>query len=85
VVGVPLSQRLGVPVADKHPAGNYQGVWPINHAIWQWSVDQSAYAATGMPRKMLFDLVGLGVQLGVVAAQAAVATGIPVQYTLAAY
>lgn len=59
-------------------AGNYQGVWPMDHATWRWSTDQSVYAATGMPREMLFDLVDPGDLLGVVSADAAASTGLPV-------
>ena len=58
-------------------AGNYQGVWPMDHATWRWSTDENAFGATGMPRAMLFDLVDPGGLLGVLTAQAAKATGIP--------
>ena len=38
-------------------AANYEGMWPIDHDTAAWPDDPAAYAATGMPRDMLFDLV----------------------------
>jgi xylulokinase len=58
-------------------AANYQGVWPIDQDTATWSADHAAYAATGMPRDMLFDLVPPGGLLGEVTRAAAEATGIP--------
>jgi xylulokinase len=58
-------------------AANYQGVWPIDQDTATWSSDPAAYAATGMPRDMLFDLVPPGGLLGEVTRAAAEATGIP--------
>jgi xylulokinase len=58
-------------------AANYEGVWPIDHDTAAWSADPAAYAATGMPRDMLFDLVPPGGRLGEVTAAATQATGIP--------
>jgi xylulokinase len=58
-------------------AANYEGVWPIDHDTATWSDDPAAYARTGMPRDMLFDLVPPGGWLGEVTAAAAKATGIP--------
>jgi len=58
-------------------AANYEGVWPIDHDTASWSSDPAAYAATGMPRDMLFDLVPPGGRLGEVTPAAARATGIP--------
>ncbi|HTX27816.1 MAG TPA: FGGY-family carbohydrate kinase [Streptosporangiaceae bacterium] len=58
-------------------AANYQGVWPIDQDTATWSGDPAAYAATGMPRDMLFDLVPPGGLLGEVTRAAAEATGIP--------
>jgi xylulokinase len=58
-------------------AANYQGVWPIDQDTARWSGDPAAYAATGMTRDLLFDLVPPGGRLGSVTAAAAVATGIP--------
>jgi xylulokinase len=58
-------------------AANYQGVWPIDQDTATWSDDPAAYAATGMPRDMLFDLVPPGARLGSVTSAAAAATGLP--------
>lgn len=58
-------------------AANYQGVWPIDQSTWRWSEDPDAFAATGMPRAQLFDLVDPGSPLGTVTAAAAAATGLP--------
>src|SRR5689334_7139836 len=58
-------------------AANYQGVWPIDQDTAGWSSDPAAYAATGMARDMLFDLVAPGGRLGEVTSAAAAATGIP--------
>jgi len=58
-------------------AANYEGVWPIDHDTATWPSDPAAYAATGMARDMLFDLVPPGGGLGQVTPAAAAATGIP--------
>jgi sugar (pentulose or hexulose) kinase len=58
-------------------AANYRGAWPIDQDTATWSGDPAAYAATGMTRDMLFDLVPPGGRLGLVTAAAAQATGIP--------
>jgi len=58
-------------------AANYEGVWPIDHDTATWPSDPAAYAATGMARDMLFDLVPPGGRLGQVTPAAAAATGIP--------
>ena len=58
-------------------AANYEGMWPIDHDTAAWPDDPAAYAATGMPRDMLFDLVPPGGLLGQVTSAAAAATGIP--------
>jgi xylulokinase len=58
-------------------AANYQGVWPIDQGTATWSSDPAAYAATGIPRDMLFGLVPPGGRLGEVTPAAAEATGIP--------
>jgi xylulokinase len=71
-----ITHRLTDQFADA--AANYQGVWPIDQDTAMWSGDPAAYAATGMPRDMLFDLVPPGGLLGEVTASAAGATGIPV-------
>lgn len=56
---------------------NYQGLWPIDQATAEWSTDPAAYAATGMPRSLLLDLVSPGDLLGHVTPEAATATAIP--------
>src|SRR5262252_421025 len=58
-------------------AANYQGVWPIDQDTATWSSDPVAYAAAGMTRDMLFDLVPPGGRLGLVTVAASRATGIP--------
>ena len=58
-------------------AANYQGVWPIDQDSATWSGDPAAYAAAGMTRDMLFDLVPPGGRLGEVTSAAAEVTGIP--------
>jgi xylulokinase len=70
-----ITHRLTGQFTDT--AANYEGVWPIDHDTATWPADPAAYAATGMPRDMLFDLVPPGGLLGRVTAQAAEATGIP--------
>jgi xylulokinase len=70
-----ISHRLTGRLVDA--AANYQGVWPIDHDTATWSSDPAAYAATGMTRDMLFDLVPPGGLLGSVTSAAASATGIP--------
>jgi len=56
---------------------NYQGLWPIDQRTASWSTDPAAYLATGMPRRLLLDLVSPGDLLGTVTELAAAATGIP--------
>jgi xylulokinase len=70
-----ITHRLTGQFTDT--AANYEGMWPIDHDTAAWSGDPAAYAATGMPRDMLFDLVPPGGRLGQVTAAAAGATGIP--------
>jgi sugar (pentulose or hexulose) kinase len=70
-----ITHRLTGRFADA--AANYQGVWPIDQDTATWSADPAAYAETGMPRDMLFDLVPPGGLLGEVTRAAAEATGIP--------
>jgi xylulokinase len=74
-----ITHRLTAQFVDA--AANYQGVWPIDQDTATWSADPAAYAATGMTRDMLFDLVPPGGRLGVVTAAAAAATGLPVYAT----
>jgi xylulokinase len=71
-----ITHRLTGRLVDA--AANYQGVWPIDQDTATWSSDPTAYAATGMARDMLFDLVPPGALLGSVMSAAASATGIPV-------
>jgi xylulokinase len=52
-------------------------VWPIDQRTADWSSDPAAYDATGMPRRLLFDLVSPGELLGTVTPEAAAASGIP--------
>ncbi|MFR9731135.1 FGGY-family carbohydrate kinase [Saccharopolyspora sp. MS10] len=52
-------------------AANYRGEWPIDLGSWDWVDDP------GIPRRMLFDLVLPGDQLGTVTADAAARTGLP--------
>jgi sugar (pentulose or hexulose) kinase len=70
-----ISMRLTGRLVDT--AANYQGVWPIDQSTWRWSDDPAAYAATGMPRELLADLVDPGDLLGAVTASAAAETGLP--------
>jgi sugar (pentulose or hexulose) kinase len=70
-----ITHRLTGRLVDT--AANYEGVWPIDHDTATWSSDPAVYAATGMARDMLFDLVPPGGRLGEVTATAAEATGIP--------
>jgi xylulokinase len=70
-----ITHRLTGQFVDA--AANYQGVWPIDQDTAAWSNDPAAYAATGMARDMLFDLVPPGGRLGKVTPAAAEATGIP--------
>ncbi len=56
---------------------NYQGMWPIDQRTASWSEDPAAYEATGLPRRLLFDLVSPGELLGTVTRDAAAASGIP--------
>jgi len=58
-------------------AASYQGMWPIDPTARDWSADPAAFAASGMPRVLLPDLVDPGQLLGRVTAEAAAATGLP--------
>ena len=70
-----ITHRLTGQFTDT--AANYEGMWPIDHDTAAWPDDPHRYAATGMPRDMLFDLVPPGGRLGQVTPEAAGATGIP--------
>ena len=56
---------------------NYEGGWPIDTDKWAWSDDPADYAAHGVTRDMLFDLVMPGDVLGYVTSEAAEKTGLP--------
>lgn len=70
-----LAVRLTGQRADS--AASYQGMWPIDPLARDWSTDPAAFAATGMPRALLPDLVDPGALLGHVTDTAAAATGLP--------
>jgi len=70
-----ITRRLTGQFTDT--AANYEGMWPIDHDTAAWPDDPHPYAAAGMPRDMLFDLVPPGGRLGQVTPEAAAATGIP--------
>ncbi|GGL02569.1 sugar (pentulose or hexulose) kinase [Curtobacterium luteum] len=63
--------------AFRDTAANYQGSWPIDTDTWRWADDPARYAATGLDRSQLFELVDPGAVLGTVTADAAAATGLP--------
>lgn len=71
-----ITHRLTGAFTDT--AANYQGAWPFDLAAMAWSSDPAAFAALGMTRAMLPELVPPGARLGGVTAEAAAATGIPV-------
>ena len=58
-------------------AANSRGLWPVDVETIDWSDDPRDYAATGVPREKLVDLVPPGGLLGAVTREAAAATGIP--------
>src|SRR5690348_17399379 len=70
-----ITHRLTSRFTDT--AANYEGMWPIDHDTAAWPDDPAPYAATGLPRDLLFDLVPPGGLLGQVTPEAAGATGIP--------
>lgn len=70
-----ITHRLTGQFTDT--AANYEGSWPIDHDTAAWPDDPHPYAAAGLPRAMLFDLVPPGGRLGQVTPAAAGATGIP--------
>lgn len=70
-----ISQRITGEFKDT--AANYQGMWPIDTATWQWLSDDDELAKCGIPREMLFELVMPGDTIGHVTAAAARHTGIP--------
>lgn len=58
-------------------AASYQGMWPIDPVSRCWSSDTADLERTGMPRRLLSDLVDPGELLGHVTSAAAEETGIP--------
>lgn len=62
--------------ARRDSAATYQGMWPIDRVTRDWSGDPAQEQRTGMPRRLLPDLVDPGERLGSVTTQAAVATGL---------
>lgn len=58
-------------------AGNYEGMWPIDHESWRWPDSSPSYADTGMRREQLFDLVDPGALLGTVTDEASAVTALP--------
>lgn len=71
-----LTMRLTSRRTDS--SASYRGMWPIDPATWDWSTDPGEYERTGMPRRLLPDLVQPGELLGHVTAEAANETGLPV-------
>ncbi len=71
-----ITHRLTGRLVDT--GANYQGLWPIDQRTAEWSSDPVAYEKTGMPRRLLFELVAPGDLLGTVTPEASAATGIPV-------
>ncbi len=57
-------------------AASYQGMWPIDPQTRDWSTHPDELARTGLPRRLLPDLVDPGALLGTVTAAAAAATGL---------
>ncbi|HEX6887490.1 MAG TPA: FGGY-family carbohydrate kinase [Candidatus Nanopelagicales bacterium] len=58
-------------------SASYQGMWPIDPLAGDWARDDEAFAATGMPRALLPDLVPPGGLLGHLTPDAAAALGLP--------
>lgn len=56
---------------------NYQGLWPVDQGTGDWSTESAVYAAAGMPRHLLSELVSPGELLGRVTEAAHAASGIP--------
>ena len=59
-------------------AASYEGMWPLDPRTRQWSSSPYELARTGMPRRLLPDLVDPGALLGTITSAAAAATGLPV-------
>jgi len=58
-------------------SANYQGLWPIDTDIWNWSEDPLVWNHFNIPAKMLFELHPPGSILGSITKEASEATGIP--------
>lgn len=71
-----LTQRLTGQRRDS--AAAYQGMWPIDPVHRDWSTDPAEQDRTGMPRRLLPELVDPGDLLGAVTTGAAAETGLPV-------
>lgn len=61
----------------KDTAANYEGMWPIDKKLWNWSSDEEVLNAFNIPPEQLFTLVKPGTILGKLHAQAAEQTGLP--------
>lgn len=61
----------------KDSISNYEGMWPVDVDAWKLSDNPNVYKSTGMPRKMMFDLVMPGDILGYVTPEAASKTDLP--------
>lgn len=70
-----IGQRMTGEFRDT--AANYQGLWPLDAAAWTWGRDSADYAAAGMSRDQLFELVQPGEILGVLTEDASRHTGLP--------
>jgi len=71
-----LTHRLTGKARDT--AANYEGMWPINKATWQWSTDTKLIDSCGIPKEMLFELCNPGSILGRLSSKASEQTGFPV-------
>ncbi|WP_181346980.1 FGGY-family carbohydrate kinase [Thalassobacillus sp. CUG 92003] len=58
-------------------AANYQGMWPIDTEMWDWSEDEEVFDNYNIPRERLFTLQNPGTVLGHVTGTAAEQTGLP--------
>ena len=62
----------------KDTAANYEGVYgPLDRENWKWSEDAQDYIPYNLTRKMLFDLVLPGDELGKITKKANEETGLP--------
>ncbi|GGE74006.1 FGGY-family carbohydrate kinase [Nesterenkonia cremea] len=70
-----IGQRMTGRFRDT--AANCQGLWPMDTAAWDWSTEPEDYAAAGMAREQLPELVQPGEVLGELTEEAAAHTGLP--------